>query len=208
MPDEARTTTRRPARRAAVTFGLVALLAFGIWRGMRGTGDEMAGMPGMDAQPAVVVGRDGVAGAGDTAVPEPSAGMPGEIAGLVRTDVVTGPDALQRVAHMHGREDIAIVDATIAWYGGPDTGMEVWVGLTRDGAGARTLTRDMADGIATGRSPFTPGTWSPGRRVWRTTGNGQVHYFFARGRGVWWLSVDEALADAALGDVLALAEAS
>ena len=135
-------------------------------------------------------------------------GMPADLAGLERTDVATGDAALQRVAQMHNKSNIAIVDATVARFGATEGGAEIWVGRTLNAEMADKLVMDMAEAIAEGRSPFSSATWIADESVWQTSGMGQVHYFLARGDGVWWLSINPEQAATALAEVKALAEAS
>jgi len=63
------------------------------------------------------------------------------------------------------------------------------------------MAAQMAEAIGGGQTPFTePVEMQPG--VWMSEGLGQVHYFFAAGNGVWWISVDPALGDDALQQAL------
>lgn len=148
-----------------------------------------------------------VGGGESTPSSEPdSTGMLVELAGLERTEVVTGDAALQRVAEMHKQSDIPISDATIARYGDAEGSAEVWVGRTLNLEMATKLTSDMAEGIAKGKSPFSSATWIEAEAVWQTSGMGQVHYFFPRGNGVWWLSIGADDAATALTQVKELAQ--
>lgn len=144
---------------------------------------------------------------GSAASSEPDAtGMLVTLADLERTEIVAGEAALREVAEMHNRSDIPINEATIARYGKAPASAEVWVGRTLNSEMATKLTNEMAESIAEGRSPFSSATWIADDAVWQTSGMGQVHYFFPRGNGVWWLSIGPDDAATALSQVIALAE--
>ncbi len=140
----------------------------------------------------------GTAMTGSTA----SALLPRSLAGLRATDGVTGPEAVQQVSQLHGA-DFPIVSAEIATYEGSGGTVTVWVARSADEAGAADMTGRMAERISEGGSPFDPPRPLAGERgVWVTHGMGQVHYFFARGDAVWWLSADPGVAREALARVL------
>ncbi len=129
--------------------------------------------------------------------------LPRTLAGLPMTEEVTGPDAVSEVAKLHG-SDFPISSAEIAQYAGGRA--MVWVSMSADAATSATMAEDMAARIAEGGSPFDPPKALPGEEgVWVTHGRGQVHYFFARGDEVWWLSADRGIARLALSEVLEVA---
>jgi len=138
---------------------------------------------------------------------EPQAGtsmslLPRTLAGMTMTARVTGRDALEQVGQLHG-EEFPIASAEIAEYG---VGATVWVSVSADAATSATMAKDMAARISEGGSPFDPPKVLHGeKRVWVTHGMGRVHYFFARGDAVWWLSADRGIARRALSDLLEVA---
>lgn len=156
-----------------------------------GSGD-MEGMPGMlPAAPS----------ADATAAPT----LPSEVAGMSLTSGVTGAEALQEVSRLHGK-DVPLVAAAIGRYTAGVNRAEVWIARTTLPSGATAMAQKMADRITEGRSPFErPELLAGTEGVWITRGMGQVHYFFARGAAVWWLSVDEPASRQALEQVLAAA---
>ena len=174
---------------AALLLVLAAVSFAGAWW-LRG-----AAAPG-SATAHVDAGGPGLAGAATTA-------LPASLAGLRRTAVVTGAEAVRSVEALHGRR-LPVVTAEIAEYAGGRA--TVWMSRSDRPRAARALVERMARGIAGGGSPFSaPSAVAGERGVWATEGMGQVHYFFARGPAVWWLSADEAVAERALAELLEVA---
>ncbi len=128
--------------------------------------------------------------------------LPSTLGGLPATVHVTGQDAVDVVAGLH-LGDVPVDEAEVAEYG---SGREV-VWVSRSGTvSADTLVTQMTDRIAQGDTPFsTPRKVPTLRGVFRTVGNDQVHYYFARGEAVWWLAADRALARQALAEILGAA---
>ena len=155
-------------------------------------------------------GAEGVPVTGGPAVAGPSTPtdeLPATLAGIPRTELAVGPEALEQVGHLHQGAEIDIVSAAVARYAGPTGRAELWMSRSLDPAAASELARDMADRIATSDSPFEPPVSVAGEAMmWETRGMGQVHHFWAAGTGVWWLSIDEGLLPVAMSESKALAE--
>lgn len=126
--------------------------------------------------------------------------LPAIFAGAPLTNEVTGEQAIQQIASLHGR-DMPIVSAEIGQYA--NGRLTVWMSIESDPAGAADMVARMGERIAGGGSPFAPPkpfAAAPG--VWTTHGMGQTHFFFARGDVVWWLAADPRLARSALSELL------
>lgn len=157
--------------------------------GMPGAGGaEMGEMPGVGGQPGGFTSQ--------TSVPS----LPGKLAGLGKVDEVTGDAALQQIETMHPSE-FPLTGAVVGTYEGKQGNATLWIAVNPSDAMAPAMAEQMADAIGGGDTPFSePVEIDPG--VWMSEGMGQVHYFFAAGNGVWWLSVDPPLAREALQQAL------
>jgi hypothetical protein len=97
--------------------------------------------------------------------------------------------------------DVPVDAAEVADYGGGQ--VAVWVSWSSS-VDAPTLVERMTDRIAEGGTPFAvPVAVERPDGAYRTRGNGQVHYYWARAGGVWWLAADRALAPTALDELAA-----
>lgn len=182
-------TAGRPTRILVTALvGVAALGGVGLWvaRSLPATRANGA-MPGMDMGSGTMDGADA------------GIGLPAFVADQAMVDSLAGEQAVEQVARLHA-SSFPILDATIATYG---DGVTIWAATAEDPAGATAMARDMARRIAAGGSPFdTPHRLRDVPGVWETSGMGQLHYFFARGEEVWWLSSDASIAARALADVL------
>lgn len=186
----------RPSPARALVVALVAVTAVGalaVWFA-RSSPSDTTDMAGMDMSGT------------DTGLSEDGAAddvpLPGMLGGLPMVDSVSGPAALDQVAQLHG-STFDIVDAAVATYLDSAGTSTVWVAWAANASAAEAMTREMADGISSGGSPFDPPSrWTEDRSVWVTNGMGQRHYFFARGNAVWWVAADPGVARSVLEDVL------
>jgi len=121
---------------------------------------------------------------------------PESLASLRLSNVVTGPQALQEFAQLHGR-DFDLLNGYVAHYG--DSAI-LWVGQARDVTIAFALVEQMTQRINEGRSPFSlPQKMQVATRtIYATVGLGQQHYYFQANEKVVWLAVDAAKASEVL----------
>ena len=130
--------------------------------------------------------------------------LPATLAGSPMTNEVTGSEAIQQIASLHGK-DFPIVSAEIGQYA--DGRMTVWMSIESDAAGAADMVVRMGERISGGGSPFaSPRPFAAEPGVWSTRGMGQMHFFFARGDSVWWLASDPGLARSALLELIDAAD--
>ena len=128
--------------------------------------------------------------------------LPATLAGAPMTNELTGQQAIQQIASLHGR-DMPVVSAEIGQYA---NGLTVWMSIESDPAGAADMVVRMGERIAGGGSPFElPKPFAAAPGVWITHGMGQTHFFFARGDAVWWLAAEPRLARSALSELIAAA---
>jgi hypothetical protein len=184
---------------AILTAALVLLGGSTAWilsaRGVA-EGPSMAGMAEGD-------GAEGMPMSGGDDGSGPSLPALRTLGGLPLTSSVTGPDAVEQVAALHG-SGFPVRDAFIGTYGGGRA--TIWVSEAPDRRAASEQVRMMVAAIVGSGSPFVDPRPVKGRSgVFETTGMGQRHYFFARGVTVWWVASDPQLSNAVLDDVLGAA---
>jgi hypothetical protein len=129
--------------------------------------------------------------------------LPPTLAGVDLTSQLTGQQAVAQVMDLH-LTGFPLSWAEVAWYGDQAV---AWVARGRAGQEPSALAAKMADSIAkAGDSGFTPPEPVEGLPgVWQTTGFDQLHYFFAAGDAVWWVSAADGIGDAALTELLRFA---
>lgn len=137
------------------------------------------------------------------ATPGP-APLPPTLAELPIVEEQSGPEAAQNIAHLH-RQTFPLSGAAVGTYRDAAGSATLWVSESPLAPLAGRMEQAMEEAIAAGNSPFIPEATRQveGRAVRVLTGMGQKHYYFRSGKLVVWLAADEALAQAALADVLA-----
>ncbi|MDP2935826.1 MAG: hypothetical protein Q8O86_04985 [Dehalococcoidia bacterium] len=137
---------------------------------------------------------------GAVAVASNAAGIPAQIAGLRRTETMTGPQALAELQELHGK-DVGVAGGWIAHYGKEAT---VWMGEARDEATAIQLLEAMTRRIQAGNQYFTglKQLQVEGRPVFTVVGQGQRHYYYRQGRQLIWLAVPNGREDDFLKEAL------
>lgn len=139
---------------------------------------------------------------GAQARPTPAAlAVPETLAGLKRTGITIGPEAVAEMAQLHGKS-LPLTSAAMASYG--DSSAALWVSGAQSTESAAEQVRAMTEKIAEGRSPFRPtgARQAAGRTVYALTGMGQQHFYFQSGNLVLWLSADPSVAEDVLGDAM------
>ncbi|TES92290.1 MAG: hypothetical protein E3J88_01290 [Anaerolineales bacterium] len=132
----------------------------------------------------------------------PAIRLPEQLAGIFRYSMVTGPQALDEISFMHGKE-FELISGARGTYGQRGE-ITVWVSSASSENAANELVEEMTEKIAEGNSPFIPTGEDllGGRIIHRLEGLGQVHFYFQSGNLVIWFGVDSELADQALVQVL------
>lgn len=134
----------------------------------------------------------------------PSVVLPDTLGGIPRAQLLEGDEAKAVVDRLHGR-GVTPVRNVVATYEGERGEATLYFSEYASAAEAADVGARMASKIRTGEFPFT----SPseiergGRRVQVCYGLGQQHYFFAAGRGLFWLAVDPQVSSQCLEDLLA-----
>ncbi len=120
--------------------------------------------------------------------------FPEKIGDLVRTEFLTGEEALKRINMLHGK-DIEAVDGAVAVYKGGAQSAVVFVTRSASAEIAKEQTEAMLKGMtenASGHFMDPVGAEMDGVRVTRFKGMGQAHFIFQVGDASWWLSTDPA----------------
>ncbi len=127
--------------------------------------------------PAPLVGEKGA-----VAVPETLGGVP-------RTQLVTGPEAIQQIGGMHGK-GIVISEGYIAIYEGGGKSLTLWVSVSPSGESGKSLFEKMdakmpQSKMFTNRQELTV----KGQSVIKVLGMGQEHYYWLKGEKNYWVAV-------------------
>jgi hypothetical protein len=116
--------------------------------------------------------------------------LPPRLAGAILARRLEGEEARAIVNRLHGK-GVAPLRSLIGFYG-DDAGSAaiVYVSVYSEPGEASGVAARMRDGILRGGSVFGAYTEYEvaGRRIAGCTGTGSQHYFFAAGRGVYWLA--------------------
>jgi hypothetical protein len=120
---------------------------------------------------------------------EPSGEMPETLAGLERVRLVTGREALDRVADLHGKPP-DIEDCAIGVYGEGEKSATVWISRATTPSGSEEQAMLMIERMKDGSGPFHgPEVFrSDGVRIYRFEGMGQLHYVFTKDDLAFWIS--------------------
>jgi hypothetical protein len=128
--------------------------------------------------------------------------LPEEIAGQPMRAEAFGLQAVENITGLHGKE-FELTDGAFGSYGTKGE-ITLWISCSNSEASAGQLIIEMRDKIAEGNSPFEPIGEEAlvGRMVYQLEGFGQAHFYFQSGALVIWLTVDKALAEASLAQLL------
>lgn len=114
-----------------------------------------------------------------------------------------GDEATQLIDRLHGK-GVSPEENHIAFYADAENGAVLYLSRYSDELEASSEEQKMARGIKAGNPVFAKyRELSLGdQRVSRCVGMGQIHFFFARGAQLCWLSADPPVAQQALDDLL------
>ena len=128
--------------------------------------------------------------------------LPEQIAGYQLSKQITGSEAVDEFAQLHGKH-LAVTSGAKGIYGEWNA-VTLWVATADTTERANTLLVDMELKISEGRSPFTfkDPVQDGNRTIYRLDGMGQSHYFFQSGKNLVWLSANPNIADQSLKQVL------
>ena len=121
--------------------------------------------------------------------------FPAAIGAWQRVKLITGPEALEKINRLHGK-NITVEAGAIGTYqaAGKRPAM-VWISRSKTVDLSREQTEVMAAKMASNpRSPFhDPETMNINKiKVYKFMGMGQVHYIFCRERLAYWISAPPA----------------
>ncbi len=129
--------------------------------------------------------------------------VPKELAGLPITRELQGEEAARLVTRMHGKA-VVPKENIVAYYGRERIPNVVYLSRYPSEDGAKQALKRMAEKIGPGSYGFTHhGRFSvQSIPVHFVLGHGQIHFFFAKGKGLYWLAIDPTRAQEALADLL------
>ncbi|MEA3241713.1 MAG: hypothetical protein U9P37_09120 [Pseudomonadota bacterium] len=121
--------------------------------------------------------------------------FPAAIGSWQRVQLVTGPEALEKINQLHGK-NITVEAGAIGTYqaAGKRPAM-IWISRSKTVDLTREQAEIMADKMVSNpRSPFhNPETMNINKiKVYKFLGMGQVHYIFCRERLAYWISAPPA----------------
>ena len=117
--------------------------------------------------------------------------LPQELGGLMMHRLVTGEEAMEQLAELHGKS-LGISAGYIAYYGGGKDASIVWVGATQNEGEARQLTDAMTAKIKQGSQQYFKnlrGKEVGGNMVYSVdSSDGLMHHYFQQGGKVVWVA--------------------
>lgn len=129
--------------------------------------------------------------------------LPRTLHGLARTEVLSGDDAAQAIARLHG-QTLAPAESYVGRYEEDGIGATLYMSRFAVPNEAAEQVLAMGERIRGGASGF--GHYRAleigGSPVHSVLGQRQIHFFYATGRDVMWVSAHPMLARALLGELL------
>ncbi len=134
---------------------------------------------------------------------EASSTLPEQIHGLTRVEVQTGERAAEVIGNLHSTS-VAPTNSEVALYGPENMRAALYVSEFESAAVAQEQLTAMSDGIGQGTAGFGHHTTFEveGREIHSVFGQGQIHYFYADGADLVWISLPPAIARPGLAEVL------
>ncbi|MDY7002254.1 MAG: hypothetical protein SVS15_10800 [Thermodesulfobacteriota bacterium] len=131
--------------------------------------------------------------------------FPENIAGLRRTQLISGQEALDKIDKLHGKKIVVEEGAIGVYQAGVGPPVMVWISRAKTADIAAEQTEVMVQKmVASPGSPFHDPSQgeSEGVIVYRFLGMGQVHYIFCRDDLAYWISASSAHAGKVLSAFL------
>jgi hypothetical protein len=124
-----------------------------------------------------------------TAANQEQVAIPESLGGAPRTQLATGPEAIQQISGMHGT-GIVIREGFIAMYEGAGKSLTLWVSVSPSTELANDLYQKMdnkmpVSKVFTNRQEITV----QGQKVIKVLGMGQEHYYWLDGDKNYWVAV-------------------
>lgn len=135
---------------------------------------------------------------------DPAEAMPGKLAGLALTGMLTGREAIDSISGLHGKT-LEIEAGAIGFYGpGARPPVTVWISRASAPEGSKEQTVLMLEMMYEGSGPFSGGKAlrAGDVEVHEFDGMGQKHYVFYRDDLAYWIAASPDLGPRALDDFL------
>ena len=131
-----------------------------------------------------------------------TANLPDSLADIPLTTVIYGPEAVQEITRLHGKE-FPLISGAMGVYGSSNQAT-LWVAGFDNISTAAQILRAMQEKIASANTPFTPTgeEQTGGRTVYLLDGMGQKHIYFQSSSLVVWLAADPKISEQAIEQIL------
>ncbi len=129
--------------------------------------------------------------------------VPEKLAGMELQQTLLSKDAEEKVNQLHGKF-VSGTENIVAYYNNDDSEGELYVSTFKDTLMALDIFHNMMRGVRQDTSVFTHFTPRVigDQGVIMLLGMGQVHYFFTKGREVYWLQIDQPKAELAISELI------
>ncbi|GBD93228.1 hypothetical protein BMS3Abin05_00811 [bacterium BMS3Abin05] len=129
--------------------------------------------------------------------------LPQEIQGLKLLKSTSGPEAAAMIARLHGKK-VAPSENFIGHYGTGPNHIMLYVSRFKSKDKAQNLLNSMSKHIGKGSSGFVHHLTFDvdGNTIHIVLGQGQVNYFFRKGKNLYWLGIGADMARSGLAQLL------
>ena len=115
--------------------------------------------------------------------------VPEKIASLPRTEFISGPEAIQQITMMHGK-NISLDEGHIAKYKSGDTEITLWISVSPSREEGEELFRLMDEKMPASKVfKNRQEVEIRNRKVIKVNGMGQEHYYWFSGKYNYWIAV-------------------
>ncbi|RJQ38208.1 MAG: hypothetical protein C4550_07005 [Nitrospiraceae bacterium] len=115
--------------------------------------------------------------------------VPEKIASLPRTEFISGPEAIQQIAMMHGK-NISLDEGHIAKYKSGGTEVTIWISVSPSREEGEELFRLMDEKMPASKVfKNRQEVEIRSRKVVKVDGMGQEHYYWVSGKYNYWVAV-------------------
>jgi hypothetical protein len=129
--------------------------------------------------------------------------VPENLAGMELQQTFVNKEAEKIVNQLHGKF-VSGTENIVAYYNNDDSKGELYISTFKDTLKALEIFHKMMRGVRQDTSVFTH--FTPRiigeQAVVMVIGVGQIHYFFTKGREVYWLQIDQPKAELAISDLI------
>lgn len=129
--------------------------------------------------------------------------VPEKLAGMELQQTLLDKEAEEKVNQLHGKS-VSGTENIVAYYENDDYKGELYISTFKDTLKALDIFHNMMRGVRRDTSVFTH--FTPRivgeQSIIMLLGMRQVHYFFTKGREVYWLQIDQPKAEIAISELI------